>query len=70
VSLSAIALACGRVKRDRRGRIAGETSWLGRRVGLLADSDTRVCNPWVHSDVLALIARDGRGIDPREVELG
>jgi hypothetical protein len=25
--------------------------------------------PWVHSDVLALIARDGLGISPREVEL-
>jgi len=25
---------------------------------------------WVHSDVLGLIARDGLGISPLEVELG
>jgi len=26
--------------------------------------------PWVSSDVLAVIAREGLGIAPREVELG
>jgi len=70
VSLSSIALACGRAKIDRRGRHSGETSWLARRVGLLPDDGARRPNPWVHSDVLALIARNGLGIAPHEVELG
>jgi hypothetical protein len=70
VSLSAIAIACGREKRDPRGNGSGETSWLLRRVGLAPDRPKGNCNPWVHSDTLALIARDGLGIAPREVELG
>jgi hypothetical protein len=70
LSLSAIALACGRAKLDRRGRHSGETSWLARRVGLLADDPGRRPNPWVHTDVLALIARNGLGVAPHEVELG
>jgi hypothetical protein len=70
VSLSAIAIACGREKRDPRGNGSGETSWLLRRVGLTPDRAKGICNPWVHSDTLALIAREGLGIAPREVELG
>lgn len=70
VSLSAIAIACGRMKRDPRGNGSGETSWLARRIGLAADGTAGARNPWVHSDTLALIARDGLGIAPREVELG
>jgi hypothetical protein len=70
LSLSSIALACGRAKLDRRGRHSGETSWLARRVGLISDDAARRPNPWVHSDVLALIARNGLGIAPHEVELG
>jgi hypothetical protein len=69
VSLSAIAIACGRIKHDRRGNGSGETSWLARRVGLLPSSRGANPNPWVHTDTLALIARDGLGIAPREVEL-
>jgi len=69
VSLSAIAMACGRVKHDQRGNGSGETSWLARRVGLLPASPADRPNPWVHSDTLALIARDGLGLAPREVEL-
>jgi hypothetical protein len=69
ISLSAIAMACGRVKRDERGNGSGETSWLARRVGLLPAAPGGRPNPWVHSDTLALIARDGLGIAPREVEL-
>ena len=69
VSLSAIAMSCGRIKHDRRGNGSGETSWLGRRVGLLASSPGARPNPWVHSDTLALIARQGLGVAPREVEL-
>jgi hypothetical protein len=70
LSLSSIALACGRSKLDRRGRHSGETSWLTRRVGLVADDGGHRPNPWVHTDVLALIARNGLGIAPHEVELG
>jgi hypothetical protein len=68
-SFSAIAMSCGRVKHDRRGNGSGETSWLARRVGLLASSPGARPNPWVHSATLALIAREGLGIAPREVEL-
>ncbi|MGA2470570.1 MAG: hypothetical protein ABSG64_07770 [Solirubrobacteraceae bacterium] len=70
VSLSAIAIACGRMKRDARGNGSGETSWLARRVGLVGEGSAGAHNPWVHSDTLALIARDGLGIAPHEVELG
>jgi hypothetical protein len=70
LSMSEIAIRCGKVKRDRRGRCSGETSWLARRVGLLPQAGEREAVRWVHSDVLALIARRGLGISPREVELG
>ena len=69
LSMSEIAMRCGRVKRDRRGRESGETSWLARRVGLLAEGGQVASTPWIHSDVLALIARRGLGLSPREVEL-
>ncbi len=70
LSMSEIAHRCGRVKRGCKGGACGETSWLARRVGILPESGTDRLGPWVHSDVLALIARDGLGISPREVELG
>ena len=70
LSLSEIAIRCGRVKRDSKGNASGETSWLARRVGILPESGSSRPTPWVHSDVLALIARSGLGISPREVELG
>lgn len=69
-SLSEIAMRCGRCKQDPRGNQTGETSWLARRVGLLPEGGQSAPTRWVHSDVLALIARDGLGIAPREVELG
>jgi hypothetical protein len=69
VSMSGIAMRCGRVKRDSRGNASGETSWLARRVGLLPEGGATEPTPWIHSDVLALIARDGLGVSPREVEL-
>jgi hypothetical protein len=69
LSMSEIAIRCGRVKRDRRGNESGETSWLARRLGLLPEAGQSVPTPWIHSDVLALIARRGLGISPREVEL-
>jgi hypothetical protein len=70
VSMSEIALRCGRVKYDSRGNASGETSWLARRVGISPEGGECEPTPWVHSDVLALIARSGLGISPREVELG
>jgi len=70
LSMSEIALRCGRVKRDSKGNTSGETSWLARRLGLVPESGADRPTPWVHSDVLALIARSGLGISPREVELG
>jgi len=69
LSMSEIAIRCGRVKRDCRGKESGETSWLGRRLGLLPEGGQSEPTPWVHSDVLGLIARDGLGISPREVEM-
>jgi hypothetical protein len=70
LSMSEIAMRCGRVKYDSRGNVSGETSWLSRRLGLAPEGGESSPTPWVHSDVLALIARRGLGISPREVELG
>lgn len=67
-SMSEIAMRCGRIKRDATGNESGETSWLARRLGLLPEGGRRHLTPWIHSDVLALIARDGLGLSPREVE--
>lgn len=69
LSMSEIALRCGRVKHDRRGNVAGETSWLARRLGLAPEGGQGAPTPWIHSEVLALIAREGLGVSPREVEL-
>ena len=70
LSMSEIAIRCGRIKRDRSGNESGETSWLARRLGVLPEGGRSAPTPWIHSDVLALIARRGLGISPREVELG
>jgi hypothetical protein len=69
VSMSEVALRCERVKRDPRGTVSGETSWLARRLGLAAEAPGVAPTPWIHSDVLALIARSGLGVSPREVEV-
>jgi hypothetical protein len=69
ISMSEIAIRCGRVKRDRSGGESGETSWLARRLGILPEGGRDIPTPWIHSDVLALIARRGLGISPREAEL-
>ncbi len=69
VSMSEIAMRCGRIKRDRRGNPSGETSWLARRIGRLPEGGEDEPTPWVHSDVLALIVRAGLGASPHEVEL-
>ncbi|MFI4977935.1 MAG: hypothetical protein ACHQC8_04565 [Solirubrobacterales bacterium] len=70
LSMSEIAIRCGRVKHDARGNLSGETSWLSRRLGLAPEGGKSHPTPWIHSDVLALIARRGLAISPREVELG
>jgi hypothetical protein len=69
MSMSEVAIRCGRIKRDRTGNESGETSWLARRLGLLPEGGKRRPTPWIHSDVLGLIAREGIGVSPREVEL-
>jgi hypothetical protein len=69
LSMSQIATRCGRVKHDRRGNSSGETSWLARRLGLLPEGGQSAPTPWIHSEVLGLIARRGLGVSPREVEL-
>ncbi|HTD58241.1 MAG TPA: hypothetical protein VK672_05045 [Solirubrobacteraceae bacterium] len=68
-SMSEIALRCGIVKRDRRGNISGETSWLARRIGVMPEGGRNAITPWIHSDVLGAIARKGLSISPREVEI-
>jgi hypothetical protein len=69
LSMSEIAIRCGRIKHDRKGNESGETSWLARRLGMLPEGGHDAPTPWIHSDVLGLIARSGLGISPREVEL-
>jgi hypothetical protein len=69
LSMSEIAMRCGRIKRDPAGNESGETSWLARRVGLLPEGGHDTPTRWIHTDVLALIARDGLGVSPREVEV-
>ncbi|MHB8233481.1 MAG: hypothetical protein ACYDHT_02390 [Solirubrobacteraceae bacterium] len=69
LTLSEIAIRCGRTKRDRRGTLSGETSWLARRIGALPEGGETQPTRWVHSDTLALIAREGLGLSPNEVEL-
>ncbi|HTA35173.1 MAG TPA: hypothetical protein VK761_00555 [Solirubrobacteraceae bacterium] len=68
LSLSEIAMRCGRTKRDTAGNVSGETSWLARRLGMMPEGGRATPTPWVHVEVLALIARDGLGLSPREVE--
>ncbi len=71
VSMSEITVRCGRLKRSGGTAAGGDTSWLARRVGLMPEGGRGGRpTPWVHSEVLALIARRGLGISPREVELG
>jgi hypothetical protein len=69
LSMSEIALRCGVLKRDRHGNSRGETSWLARRVGLMPEGGAKRTTPWIHSDVLALIAREGLRVGPHEVEV-
>jgi hypothetical protein len=69
MSMSEIAMRCGQIKQDKNGNQSGETSWLARRIGQLAEGGQAGPSPWVHTDVLARIARDGLHASPREIEL-
>jgi hypothetical protein len=66
-TLALIAGRCGRCICGDPGR--ADTSWLARRCGLMPPPNEPHATPWVHTDVLALIAREGLGVAPREVEL-
>ncbi|MGO8906756.1 MAG: hypothetical protein ACLQMH_14225 [Solirubrobacteraceae bacterium] len=69
LTMSEIAMRCGRTKRDRNGNRSGEATWLARRIGQMPEGGQAEPTPWVHSDTLALIAREGLGLSPNEVEL-
>jgi hypothetical protein len=69
LSLSCIASRCGRGKQHATGLGIGDTTWLQRRLGALPENGYAEPTPWIHADVLALIAREGLGVEPREVEL-
>jgi hypothetical protein len=64
-----IAVRCGRVRSDCPSGSSGEASWVARRIGELPEGGAEKPCPWIHTDVLALIARDGLGVSPHEVEL-
>jgi hypothetical protein len=68
LSMSEIARRCGRTRAGKRPG-GGEASWLARRIGEHAESGEASPSPWINSDVLAMIARDGLGVSPHEVEL-
>lgn len=70
VTLGELAIRCGHGRPDARGRLHGDTSWLARRIGLVAEAGAEAPTPWVHSDVLALIAREALSLAPLDVELG
>jgi hypothetical protein len=68
-TMSQIAVRCGRFRTNGRGRQTGETSWVARRIGVLPEAGAPRPTPWVHTEVLAVIARDGLGITPVDAEL-
>ncbi len=70
LSMSEIAHRCGRIKRDAQGQLERRDELAGPPRGSSSRERHDAQSPWVHSDVLALIARNGLGISPREVELG
>jgi hypothetical protein len=69
-TMSEIAMRCGHTRDGKHGTGCGETSWLARRIGALPEAGYARPTPWVHTDVLAQITRDGLNINPCEAELG
>jgi hypothetical protein len=69
VTMSDIAARCGRFRSGAPGNGGGDSTWLARRIGEVPESGEQRPCPWIRSELLALIARDGLGVNPREVEL-
>jgi hypothetical protein len=69
LSLSVIAARCGRQHNRANNCVSGDTTWLQRRIGIRNESASDKPTHWVSTEVLALIARKGLGIAPREVEV-
>ncbi len=69
LSLSEIAARCGRRHSGCDDFSSGDTTWLQRRIGVKKEAGSDRPTKWVHTDVLALIARDGLGLAPHEVEV-
>jgi hypothetical protein len=69
LSLSEIAARCGRRHSGCDDLSSGDTTWLQRRIGIKREAGSDAPTSWVHTEVLALIARDGLGLAPHEVEL-
>lgn len=69
LSLSEIAARCGRRHSGCEGFSSGDTTWLQRRIGIKKEAGSESPTSWVHTEVLALIARDGLGLAPHEVEV-
>lgn len=66
ITRSEIARRCDRCRpRDDRP----DASWVARRLGLKPSSGESVPTPWIAPAVLSLLATQGLGIDPSEVEL-
>jgi hypothetical protein len=68
-SMSEIAIRCGHTKTDSHRKTSGDTSWLARRIGLRPEHGAEHPTPWIHTDTLALITRDGLAMSSRDVEL-
>ena len=62
-----VAIRCGKSHSTSGG---GETTWLKRRLGRKPEPGKSLPTPWIHTDVLALIAREGLGVAPMDVERG
>lgn len=69
LSLSEIAARCGRRHGGCEDFSSGDTTWLQRRIGIKKEAGSEGPTRWVHADVLALIAREGLGLAPHEVEV-
>jgi hypothetical protein len=67
VTFADVARACGRTRHPDGSN--PETSWLQRRRGLIPEAGGSHATPWAHTDVLALIARQGLNRSPHEFGL-
>ena len=58
-----------RTTQARGGHCPGDTAWLRRRIGDTPEAGADRPTPWISSELLGRIARDGLHLAPREVEL-